>query len=130
MAPDAVGEEGARAQVARDQLLHVRVPDLVQGGVVVRRASSLLLFCRKKEKNGKSQTFETLKGKNLTGMHVGLGCMHCSRRQSVTRHDTRAAELKRPRLQSDVELMLQKLGGRRTAPRSHDSHETGAKFRH
>ena len=33
MAPDAVGEEGARAQVARDQLLDVRVPDFVQGGV-------------------------------------------------------------------------------------------------
>ena len=34
VAPDAVGEEGAAAEVARDELLHVRVPDLVQRGAV------------------------------------------------------------------------------------------------
>ena len=34
VAADAVGEEGARAEVARDELLHVRRPDLVQRGHV------------------------------------------------------------------------------------------------
>ena len=46
--PDAVGEEGARAQVARDQLLDVRVPDFVQGVVV---GGAALVFCRKKGKS-------------------------------------------------------------------------------
>ena len=49
MAPDAVGEEGARAEVARDELLHVRVPDLVQrgdvgGGLVVCSDSACIII--------------------------------------------------------------------------------------